>query len=303
LLEGYADGFLSAPGPRDMSSAGFRVAIDYAFGNTSLILPRIMSNLGVEMIALNAYFDDRQARAHERSRHLEQLSNVTLSLAANLGMLLDHDGETLALVDDQGRIVQESMLFALLTLLVARATPGARIAVPVTMPRAIEAIAAENGATVIRTPADRRATMALAEREGKALQFAGGSNYQVIFPEFQPAFDALYASAKVMELLAGEQKRLSELVDLLPHWHVANRTVPCPWDRKGLIMRALLDETNGANVELTDGIRVDRDGGWVLVLPDASDPTFNVFAEGPSDDSAQHYVDETSTRIEQLARA
>ncbi|MBV9102869.1 MAG: NTP transferase domain-containing protein [Candidatus Eremiobacteraeota bacterium] len=305
LFEGYTDGFLAALGQRQMSAAGFRVVIDYAFGNTSLILPRLMSNLGVEMIALNAYFDDNQARvfARDRRRHLEQLSNVTLSLQANLGILLDHDGETLSLCDDRGRAVQDSRLFALLTLLVARARPGSRIAVPVTMPRAIEEIAAENGATVIRTRNDRRATMALAEREGKALQFAGGGNYEIIFPEFQPAFDGLYAAAKVMELLAAEHRKLSELVDLLPEWHVANRIVACPWDRKGLIMRRLLDETNGANVELTDGLRVDRDGGWVLVLPDASDPTFNVFAEGRTASDAQGYVDDTATRIEQLARA
>jgi len=99
-----------------------------------------------------------------------------------------------------------------------------------------------------------------------------------------------------------EQRKLSELVDLLPQWHLAGRTVNCPWDRKGLIMRRLLDETSGENVELTDGIRVDREGGWVLVLPDASDPTFNVFAEGPSESAARHYADETARRIEELAR-
>jgi mannose-1-phosphate guanylyltransferase/phosphomannomutase len=304
LFEGYADGFLAALGTRKLSTGGFRVVIDYAYGNTSLILPRILSNLGVEMIALNAYFDDDRARifARDRGRHLEQLQSVTLSLQANLGILLDNEGETISLVDDRGRVVQESMLFALLALLVARRTPGARIAVPVTMPRAIEVIAAENGATVIRTRSDRRATMALAQEEGASLQFAGGGNYEVIFPEFQPAFDALYAAAKIMELLVAEQRKLSELVDLLPQWHLAGRTVNCPWDRKGLIMRRLLDETSGENVELTDGIRVDREGGWVLVLPDASDPTFNVFAEGPSESAAHHYADETARRIEELAR-
>ncbi len=305
MLEGYAAGFLDALQPEALAGAGLRVVIDYAFGNTSLILPRIMSNVGVEMIALNAYFDDKQARiiAGDRQRLLEQLSGVTLSLRANLGIMLDHDGETLSLVDDRGRIISDSTLFALLTLLVARRTPGAIIAVPVTMPAAIEAIAAENGATVVRTASDRRAMMSLAEAEGRLLQFAGGSGYEVIFPEFHPAFDALYASVKVMELLALEQRPLSELVDLLPQWHLASRVVNCPWDRKGQIMRTLLDETNGAKVELTDGLRVERDGGWVLVLPDASDPTFNVFAEGRSADDAHRYVEEAASRIEQLALA
>jgi mannose-1-phosphate guanylyltransferase/phosphomannomutase len=305
LLEGYIDGFLSALAPKAMEHAHFRVVIDYAFGNASLILPRIMSNLGVEMIALNAYFDDEQARrfARDRQRHLEQLSGVTLSLQATLGILLDHDGETLALVDDRGRIVEDSRLLALLTLLVARATPGARIAMPVTVPSAIEEIARANGASVIRTKADRRAIMALAEEEGAALAFAGGSGYEAIFPEFQSAFDALYAAAKTIELIAAEQRTLSELVDRLPQWHYASRTVACPWERKGQIMRRLLDDASGSDVELTDGIRISRDGGWVLVLPDASDPSFNVYGEGPSDEAARRYVDETAGRIEEFALA
>ncbi len=200
------------------------------------------------------------------------MRSVTLSLGANLGILLDHDGETFSLVDDKrAASSRKAPCCALLTLLVARRYPGAIIAVPVTVPSAIEKIAADNGATVVRTRSDRRAMMALAEREGGPLQFAGGSGYEVIFPEFQPAFDALYSTAKVLELLAAEQRPLSELVDLLPAWHSANRIVNCPWDRKGQIMRRLLDETNGAKVELTDGLRVERDGGWVLVLPDASD--------------------------------
>jgi hypothetical protein len=37
------------------------------------------------------------------------------------------------------------------------------------------------------------------------------------------------------------------------------------------------------------------------VLPDASDPTFNVYGEGRSDGDAQRFVDETADRIEQLA--
>ena len=221
-----------------------------------------------------------------------------------MGILLDHDGETISLVDDKGRIVEESRLFALLTLLVARATPGARIAMPVTVPSAIEAIAQANGATVTRTRSDRRSTMALAESEGSTWQFAGGSGYEAIFPEFQPDVRyALYAAAKAMELIAGEQRPLSELVDMLPAWHYVGRTVACPWERKGQIMRRLLDETDGVNIELTDGIRMSRDGGWVLVLPDASDPSFNVYAEGSTDEEASGYVDEAVKRIEELALA
>lgn len=301
-IEGYSNGFLAALNPQAMSKANLRVVIDYAYGNAALILPRILSNLGVELIALNAFFDSAKVLtfAQNRARHLEQLSNVTTSLGANLGILLDQHGEALSLVDDRGRIIEGSRLLALLILLVARCVPHARVAVPVMAPRAIETMAEALGATVIRTRSDRRSLMAFAAEQGKSLAFAGGGNYELIFPEFQPVFDSLYAAAKTMELIASQGGPLGAMVDELPHWYLASRRDHCPWERKGQIMRRLLDETNGENVELTEGIRIGRDGGWVLVLPDASEPEFNIYAEGRSDEEAQRYADEIITHIDHL---
>jgi mannose-1-phosphate guanylyltransferase/phosphomannomutase len=305
-LERYTASFAQALHAEAIKFANFRVVIDYAFGNASIVLPQILGGLGVEQIALNAYFDAAKVRTfHEdRERHLQQLTSVVTSLEANLGVLIDADGETVTVVDDAGQIVGRNRLMALLTLLVARATPGARIAMPLTVPTVVERIAADNGATIVRTRSDRRSLMALAEQEGRGLAFAGGMNYELIFPEFQPAFDGIYATAKIMELLAAEHRPLSELVAMIPAWHVAGRVVPCPWDRKGAVMRSLHDEAaHGGNgkVETLDGIRLPRSDGWVLVLPDATDASVNVWAEGNSDDEAARYADEIVERVRAIA--
>jgi mannose-1-phosphate guanylyltransferase/phosphomannomutase len=303
MLERYSGAFLEALNSHSLKEAGFKVVIDYAWGNASIVLPQLLGGLGVDQISLNAYFDAQRARnfRQDRERHLEQLGTVVQSLEADLGLLIDGDGETFTLVDDKGRIVGRNRLFALLTLLIARATPGARIAMPVTVPTAVERIAEQNGAEIVRTRSDRRSLMALAEHEGTALTFAGGADYELIFPEFHPAFDGLYGAAKVMELLAAEKAPASELVDQLPEWHMASRSVPCPWDRKGLVMRALHDESrNGDNVQMIDGIRIAGNGGWVLVLPDASDATVNVIAESTSDGSADSSAADMAHHIEHL---
>ncbi len=64
-----------------------RVVIDYAYGNASLILPRILSNLGIEMIALNAFFDNAKVLtfARNRARHLEQLATSRRRWARSWG--------------------------------------------------------------------------------------------------------------------------------------------------------------------------------------------------------------------------
>jgi mannose-1-phosphate guanylyltransferase/phosphomannomutase len=304
-VEAYTGQFLASLKSRAIADAGFRVVVDYAFGNAALIVPRILGNLKVDMVALNAYYDEGKARTFraDRDKYLEQLRTVTQTLDATLGVLFDHDGETFALVDDRGRIVEGDRLLALLTLLVVRAKPNAKIAMPVTVPSGIEEIAVAHGATVTRMKSDRRTIMAHAEKDRAQIDFAGSGGFEPIFPEFQPAVDALYAAVKLMELLAIEKRKLSEFVDMLPEWHVARRSIPVPWERKGEVMRTLLDEQKNGNVELIDGIRVNHDGGWVLVLPDASDPTVNIYAEGSSSDQATHLADEVTHRIERLIGA
>jgi mannose-1-phosphate guanylyltransferase/phosphomannomutase len=252
-------------------------------------------------VALNAYFDDNRVRhgAEGREHLLSQLSTIVTTLAADLGILLDHDGETFAIVDDRGRIIDRNELIALLTLMVVR--NGAKtVAVPVMAPSAIEEIAQAYGAKVIRARSDRRSLMALAESQGKELAFAGSANFEVVFPEMHPAFDALYGSAKLMELLAKEGLKLSELVDMLPSWHMATLRVPCPWDHKGRVMRTLIAEQRRSEIELFEGLRVKCDDGWVLVLPDSSDPTFTVYAEASNDGEASRYAERMGSRIEQL---
>jgi mannose-1-phosphate guanylyltransferase/phosphomannomutase len=303
LLEGYTEAFITSLNPTAVKRANFKVAIDYAYGNTALFLPRILGNFGLEMIALNAYFDEAKARAlrNDAARNLQQLSNIVTTLDASLGIFVDHDGESLTLVDDKGRVIAKDRLQALITLLVARSRPGAHIAVPVTAPSAIEAIAKANGATVTRTRNDRRALMALALAD-PTLAFAGsGGAYEIMFPEFQPSFDALYGTGKLLELLAAENRKLSELVDLLPDWFVASADVKCPWERKGTVMRHLIDQHRGSDLDLLDGIRVLRKDGWVLILPDASDPVFHVVAEGRSSSEAHELVEDYAARVATLA--
>jgi mannose-1-phosphate guanylyltransferase/phosphomannomutase len=49
-----------------------------------------------------------------------------------------------------------------------------------------------------------------------------------------------------------------------------------------------------------DGVRVHVDGGWFLVLPDASDPALNVYAEGNSNEDADRLIGNIIARIETL---
>lgn len=223
-----------------------------------------------------------------------------MTLGADLGVLVDHDGESFALVDDLGRVIAGNRLLALLAMMVCRARPGATIAMPITTPSAIERLVLSVGGHVERTKSDRRSMMALAARDRNTVAYGSGFKQEPIFPEFQPAFDALYAIVKTIELLAEEGLRLHELNDMIPQWFFRHRALPCPWERKGEVMRTIVDEYAGHEMELFDGVRVMQDGGWFLVLPDASEPTVNVYAEGTSYEQADYLSQLIDDRIRQI---
>ena len=304
-LELYTSELLAALKPRALPQQHFKVVVDYGYGNASLVLPRVLQNLGVDIIALDAYYDEKKARTFrtDRERYIEQLRTVTLTLGADLGVLVDHDGESFALIDDLGRVIAGNRLLALVALMVCRARPGANVAMPITTPSAIERLVESVGGHVTRTKSDRRSMMALAAKERETLAYGSGFKQEPIFPEFQPAFDALYAIVKVIEMLGQEGRQLHELNDMLPQWFFRHRAIRCPWERKGEVMRTVVDENAGGEVELFDGVRVSVDGGWFLVLPDASDPSVNVYAEARSNESADRLIGEVSHHIEELVDA
>jgi mannose-1-phosphate guanylyltransferase/phosphomannomutase len=301
-LELYVSEMLAVLKPKALPKAHFKVVVDYGYGNASIVLPRVLANLGVDIIALDAYYDETKSRTFrlDRERYLEQLRTVTLTLGADLGVLVDHDGESFALVDDLGRVVAGNRLLALIALMVCRAQKDATIAVPVTTPDAVTRLIESVGGKVLRTKSDRRSMMALAESQRATLAYGSGFSQEPIFPEFQPAFDALYAIVKILEMLASEGVKLHELNDLVPHWFFRHRSIACPWERKGEVMRTIADRYAPYVTEMIDGVRVASNGDWFLVLPDASHPSVNVYVEGHDNESADHLVGEISSNIQTL---
>ena len=82
---------------------------------------------------------------------------------------------------------------------------------------------------------------------------------------------------------------------------MAHEAVPTPWDRKGTVMREMVERNQDRDLLLVDGVKLDLGDAWVLVLPDPEDPTVHVWAESGSDHEAQQLAAEYARRIRLLA--
>ncbi len=289
--EYYRAGFLKAIDTALLQNSKRKIVIDYAFSSASLILPDILGRLGLEVVGLNAYLSAPRVTktAEEFQTSLDRLSTIVVTLKADAGFLIDTGAEKVFLVDEQGqRVANETALLMVAKLVMMLQAPqdsASLIGVPVTISTAIEKIAATYGAAVKRLRTAPRYIME-AGREHH-MKFVGDGIGGFIFPEFQPCFDAMFAIVKIVELMARHKTKLHDLAASVPTFETFHQKIPCPWDRKGLVMRRAIEAVQGQSSELVDGVKVFVNGSWVLMLPDPDEATFHVWVEASDKNEAR----------------
>jgi len=272
--------------------------IDYAWGSAANIFPQILGDLNCEVVALNSYPDGtRLTRTPEElEQSLKRLGEIVGTLKANLGVMMDAGAQKIYIADDTGRLLDGDVALAVMSLLVLKAKEKARIGVPISASRVIEELADRYQGEVVRTKSQYTAML---EAAARSLDFMGEVKGGYVFPEFQSAFDAMMATAKLLEYLALANEKLSVLIDQIPPIHLVRRHVACSWEKKGLIMRRLIEATRNEQVQLLDGVKVWHGKSWVIIIPDADKPIFHVNAEGSTIEQSQQLALRYSQMIQE----
>jgi mannose-1-phosphate guanylyltransferase/phosphomannomutase len=298
--EAYSEAFLAEiVHRREVADRKFKIVVNFSHGTAAQFLPQLLNTLGIELISINGVvsenvgsrdFDEFQAEKRE-------LAAIVASLAASGGVIIDAGGEKAFFVDDRGRITSDMQFLTAFTWLSSRVTPGV-VAVPVFAPSSIEKLVQDAGGRVQRVRASASAQMDLAAREHPLVVGDGVGGF--IFPRFHPSFDGLFALVRLLELLAVTDTTLSDVIDETPAANVARVQVPCPWDQKGRVLRVLAQDPRTERVRQIDGVKHQENGEWVLVLPDADRPLFNIYAEARDEGRAWSLAHEYAERLEHL---
>ncbi|HEX3540686.1 MAG TPA: sugar phosphate nucleotidyltransferase [Acidimicrobiales bacterium] len=300
LAEHYTSVLLDNVNIEDIRTAKLKVVLDYAFGTSSFLMPQVLAKLDAEVLAVNPYANTRQAVSFDRWQHAADVGDLVRAAGAHLGAVFDSDGEHLTLIDDNGHALTDDEALLAILQLVLETTPKPTVALPVSASRVATAMCEAAGATLIATKLSTAHLMEVASQPG--VDFAASQEGGFIFPAFLPAYDAVATFAKILGLLTASRRRLSRLVAGLPRVHIAHESVVTPWDKKGLVMRRIVEQTKDQEQELVDGVKVLYDDGWVLVLPDPEETTSHVWAEAATDADARSRAQEFARRIRQTVR-
>jgi len=307
VTEAYAHGLLERVDVATIRAARLRVVLDYAYGAASFVMPAVLGRLGAEVVSVNPYAPSDQGQTLDRWEHAREVSSLVRATGAHLGAVIGPDGETLTLVDDHGHVLSdpEALLVFLDLVLGPGATAGARrarrVALPVSAVRAAEKACQRASVALVWTKLSNTHVMEVASHTG--VDFAAGQEGGYIFPGFLPAYDAVGALVHALGFLARRAPRLSDIVAALPEVCTAHEAVATPWEKRGLVMRSVMELAKDRPLVLVDGVKVIHDDGWVLVVPDPEEALTHIWADAESDAGARRLVENCARDVRELLRS
>lgn len=279
--ESYIARFLESLDEGAIRDARFKLALDFSYGVASVLLPNLLGSLGPEVVTLNGYLDPtRMAREREEvDAAMKKLGEVVTSLGYDFGFLIDPGAEKIQAVSENGDPISNYRLLSIVTKLMLETNKETvkKIAVPIVASSEVEMIARGYGVEVIYTRNNHSAMMDATN--DKEVAFVGGTRGGFIFPEFLFSIDGMYAVAKIMEMVARTGLTLGQLDRELPRRAVVDRTVECPWELKGKVMRKAMEHSANHPRLLIDGVKIFFDDDWALLIPDKERPLFHIVVE------------------------
>jgi phosphomannomutase/phosphoglucomutase len=282
LLETYLRSLKHHSGATGRPFRGLKVVVDCGNGVAGLTTPRVLAELGCEVVTMNDNIDGSFAGrpSEPRPENLGGLSRTVLEEGADLGVAHDGDGDRALFVDETGTVHWGDRTFALVEDEVLRENRGGRVVTPVNSSMAVREIAAKRGGKLVLTKVGSIFVSRTMLATGAVL--GGEENGGIFYAPHHPVRDGTMAALLVLKAMARNRIKLSRLLGRLPRFFMAKEKFECREDARKKRAIALLRAKLGRRVTSTlDGVRVDVKGrGWVLVRASGTEPLVRLYAEG-----------------------
>ena len=265
---------------------GLKVVYDGAHGAASYVGPKILRQLGAEVVAINVTPTGTNINDNAGSTHLEGLQEAVLREGAQVGIANDGDADRCLMVDEKGQVLDGDQIMLLCGLhLKEQGKLKENMIVGTVMSNiGFHKAAKELGMQTCSTAVGDRYVLEKMLAEGYSI--GGEQSGHVIFLDYNSTGDGLLTAVQTLSIMKEKGKSLSELAGLMtkyPQLLVNVRVLTkAGWETNTAIQDVIreAEEELGAN-------------GRILVRPSGTEPLIRVMAEGPE----QEQLDELCHRI------
>ena len=279
---------LEALRPIPGATKKLRVVLDACNGAGSLVGPKLLEALGVEVITINATPNGSFPRpAEPLAENLGDLCAAVKEHQADVGFAQDMDADRLAIVSDQGVPIGEEYTLVLAASYVLGRTPGPVVA-NLSTTSVLQEVVNRFGCQLFLSKIGEVNVTDEMQKQGAVI--GGEGNGGVIYPQINFARDSLVGMALVLHLLADTGQTVTELLDTMPRFSMIKEKLVCPSDKISAVLRMVRQEFAEYPLDLRDGVKVSLPNGWLLVRGSNTEPIIRVIAEAVSENAAQEIL-------------
>ncbi|HMK56333.1 MAG TPA: phosphoglucosamine mutase [Dissulfurispiraceae bacterium] len=277
--------------PRGIDLEGLKIVIDSANGAAYKITPKLLGELGAEVISINDEPDGININLDCGSLHLDQLAQRVKETGSHIGIAHDGDADRTLFVNEKGDIVDGDQVMGICAAEMKRdgKLKGDCVVATVMSNLGLEKYLAGIGIKLLRTKVGDRYVVEEMLRGGYNL--GGEQSGHMIFFDYNTTGDGPITALQVLSLMRKKNRLLSELtgnIHLYPQV-LSNVTIA-----KGKSFKDVPDIS-----KVIDSCTTKLgDKGRVLVRPSGTEPKIRVMVESEDHGLTQSIADEISAVIQ-----
>lgn len=273
--------------PYHFNLSHLKIVVDCANGAGYSAAPRVLKELGAQVIAIHNTPDGVNINDHCGSTHPEVIQAAVREHGADVGIALDGDGDRIIMTDEQGNIVDGDGILYIL----AKHLKPAGVVGTLMSNVALELALADQGIDFHRAKVGDRYVMQDLEERGWSI--GGEPSGHILCLDKSRTGDAIVAGLQVLSCMAETGKALSELIQGYT-----------PFPQKLINVRLSQMSDPYANEELKaifDEAEKSLLGqGRLLIRKSGTEPVIRVMVEHQDESSCQALAEKLAAEVKRV---
>ncbi len=268
-----------------IKNAHYRVCVDSINSVGGVILPKLLTALGVSYDFLNGEPNGDFAHNPEPlEKNLQEIMGKMRSGGYDLGIVVDPDVDRLAFICENGEMFGEEYTLVSVADYVLSHTPGNTVS-NLSSTRALRDITEKHGGSYKASAVGEVNVTTLMKEVGAVI--GGEGNGGVIYPASHYGRDALVGIALFLSSLAQKGVTASQLRSTLPNYFIAkNRIDLQPTTDVDAILEKVKELYKDQQINDVDGVKIDFPDCWVHLRKSNTEPIIRVYSEAATMEEA-----------------